>query len=172
MVRLYVFFFFSSPSFYLFKSHCSFRFLFVLLSVANADIFFDNSLVRLCKSPPALVNLTNKVFALGTWAEKTFPDDKIGLSLTLRTDSQDAWIFRPPLSPLVSSYSDFNLGAVRADNVLAAILAASGYEVSNPMFGIHAIESDRRHRQGNLYDVGGAAFGPVSNVLLSDKLTF
>ncbi len=129
--------------------------------------------MRICKDASSgLANLTNKVLALGTWSEKIFDEEQTGLSISLRTDSQDAWIFRPPISPLIVEHSNFNLGAVRADNVLAALLMAVGYDVSNPMFGIHAIEADKRNRAGNLYDVGGAAVGPVSNVLLSDELNF
>jgi hypothetical protein len=146
-----------------------------LIVIANADIYFDNSLYRVCKdtSTSALpLNMSSKAFALGTWSEVENNDGTSSLSISFRTDSQDAWMFRSPMDRRVVERSSFYLGAVRADNVIAQILLESGYEVTNPMFGLHAIESDSRTRIGNLYDLGGAAYGEMANVYLSDKMEF
>lgn len=64
--------------------------------------------------------------------------DAIGL--TLRTDSQDAWIFQSPLPDTVLASTDFQLGLPRCDNRLVEILYQHQYIIANPVFHIHAIE--------------------------------
>jgi hypothetical protein len=92
--------------------------------------------------------------------------------MNLRTDSQDAWIFQPPVNQAVIELSAFSMGIARCDNRIAEILATSGHHVYNPAFAIHAIELHSNQRQGSLYGIKGAAFGPGRNVLLSDRHLF
>ena len=134
---------------------------------ANSDIYFDKSLVRL--GDPSTLQLNNTVLALLKWRQAA---DQRGPSLSLRTDSQDAWIFQPPLHDALLSKMGFYMGAVRCDNRLADILFKAGYHVINPAFAIHAIELQSFNRQGGLYDLKGSAVGDGRNVFLSDKFVF
>jgi hypothetical protein len=72
--------------------------------LANADIYFDNSLRTF--GDFSTLDLKGEVLALLKWQD-------IGnstLSLNIRTDSQDAWIFQPPLNPKVVELATFYLG--------------------------------------------------------------
>lgn len=132
--------------------------------LANADIYFDETLERVAG---AAVDLELKVLALSKWK-------RVGesLSLSLRTDSQDSWIFRPPLNDSLVAASGFYLGAARCDNRVACLLAQAGYEVSNPVFAIRSIEIHTSEREGSLYSMRGAVKGEGAKVLLSDALSF
>ena len=140
--------------------------LILFYGTANADIYFDNSLVRL--GNPKTLQLKKKVLALLKWRPSDSGD---GLNLSLRTDSQDAWIFQTPINPELIEFSQFFLGAVRCDNRIAELLTLAGYEVINPAFAIHAIESQSGSRSG-LYDLKGAASGTGRDVLISDQYIF
>lgn len=127
--------------------------------MSNADIAFDDSLV-------AVQGLREgSVYALLKWAAQ---DDSI--SLSFRSDSQDAWIFKAPMKARVAERSDFMLGAPRCDNRLAQILHDEGYVVENPAFLIHAIEIQRAAREGSLYTTRGAVQGRGRNVLITNKV--
>ena len=90
------------------------------------------------------------------------------ISINIRVDSQDAWIFSLPLPDSIIEQSDFPLGVTRCDNRLAAIFTEQGYKVSNPsLLGIRAIERMTTYRETSLYTWDGAVFGEVKNVLLS-----
>ena len=209
-----------------------------LVIISNADVYFDCSLARICKPISNQVDMTNRVFALGTWEQKLVISPKeqttsssssssssssassshytttssphtttssssdsnsvtnsdsysvtnsdsysggagssevgaatgAGASMLLRTDSQDAWIFRSPMRSDVVLNTNFFIGAVRADNVLAGILTSLHYSVINPMFGVHAFESDRSSR-GPFYGSKDSVLGPMMDVLVSDKMT-
>ena len=72
--------------------------------LCNSDIAFDGSLSSLL--PSSTLDLRSHVLALSKWVEEGNPvsdDERVRreyyegrLSLVLRTDSQDAWIFRAP----------------------------------------------------------------------------
>jgi len=132
--------------------------------LANSDIYFDNSLVRL--GDTRTLQLNRQVLVLTKWT----PADN-GVNMNLRTDSQDAWIFQPPMNTSVIAQSDFYLGAVRCDNRIAEILHTSGHPLINPSFAIHAIELQTLQRTG-IYDLKGAAMGDVRDVFFSDKHIF
>jgi hypothetical protein len=91
-----------------------------IVIVANADIYFDDTIRAILSSPKMHDNST--VIALTKW----FPRDEY-LSLLLRTDSQDAWIFKSPLPQAVIEQSNFPLGAVKCDNRLANIFESASY---------------------------------------------
>ena len=130
--------------------------------VANADIYFDSSLHRLVNS-----RLNNTIIALLKWR-----DEGNSLSINLRTDSQDSWIFHSPLPSNLVDEVNFILGAPRCDNRLARVFRDFGYDVINPAFALHSIEVQRAARQGTLYNTKGAVIGPGYNVLLSDSHFF
>lgn len=96
--------------------------------VSNSDIFFDSTINVATSSP-----LSNTIIALSKWnavsvensENGTVMDDKI--SLSLRADSQDAWVFRTPVPESVIAQSEFYLGAPRCDNRIARIFADAGY---------------------------------------------
>ncbi len=153
----------------------------------NADIYFDDSLLRL--GDPQTLNLHNQVLALMKWTkqpqqpqnpqsqkekfqQEQEQESHVELQLQLRTNSQDAWIFQPPLNASVVEQSDFFMGVARCDNRLADILTLSGHPVVNPAFAIHAIEIHSGVRQGSLYNPKGAPIGDVRDVLLSDRYLF
>jgi predicted O-linked N-acetylglucosamine transferase (SPINDLY family) len=94
------------------------------------------------------------------------------LTLNLRTDAQDAWVFQPPLSTSVTPLARFPLGVPRCDNRIAEVLEQAGHHVYNPVFAIHAIEMHSAARGSSLYALQGAAVGDGRFVLLSDRHTF
>ena len=134
---------------------------------ANADIYFDDSLGLL--GDPRNLDLEGGVLALLKWTESS-----TGFaSLSLRTDSQDAWVFQPPLGPRVAAESAFVLGVAKCDNRIAEVLRSNGHPVSNPAFSLHAIEVHNSQREGRgFYGMKGSPSGPYSDVLLSDRKAF
>lgn len=84
--------------------------------IANTDIHFD-----------ATLNLVNGMH----------PHQVYALSRTdhLSWDSQDAWIFRGPVKPVLG---DFGLGIPGCDNRIAYVLQEAGYNVTNPAMSIQA----------------------------------
>lgn len=129
--------------------------------LANADIYFDNSLSSLDGKalPPNLLLAISK-----------YREIHGEISFSFRTDSQDAWIFNPiDLPRNLLDQMNFPLGAVRADNVLAGLWRSnSSLMITNPALFIRAIEKESRTRNGSLYSIAGGAFGPMANVFLSD----
>jgi hypothetical protein len=100
-----------------------------------------------------------------------------GARLNLRTDSQDSWVFQPPMSGYVVDHSDFLMGAPRCDNRLARLLHDAGYAVLNPAFALQSIEVQSTVRSdvgpsGAIYGMKRAVFGPVRDVPLSDMFNF
>lgn len=87
--------------------------------VANADIFFDESLRRVQHSSKISPSI---VLALSKWIS-----EGSSITLPIRADSQDAWIFRSPVSENVIAQSDFYFGLPKCDNRLAKVLGDSGY---------------------------------------------
>lgn len=103
-----------------------------IVVVANADVFFDESLNLLGDFPTQ-----EQVYAL-------LRRDRTNLTsrwrLHIRTDMQDAWVFRTPMRLTSANYS---FGFLGADNRLALDLRKVGYRVTNPalrirMFHMHA----------------------------------
>ena len=94
--------------------------------IANADIFFDETLALIESEP-----LDGKMLCLSRWDE-----DSNGILRHLdRPDSQDAWIFEPPLPRIAS---DFFLGKPGCDNRLAYEVACAGLAVLNPSRSLRA----------------------------------
>jgi len=92
--------------------------------LANSDIYFDSSLSALARNL-----MPNQCAALSRWDVQ--PD---GTSrLFDRNDSQDAWVFRGKIRPIVP---DFCMGIPRCDNRMLYELRAAGYEVINPAFSV------------------------------------
>eukprot|EP01038_Epipyxis_sp_PR26KG_P006209 gene6209-8553_t len=168
--------------------------------LANADIYFDHTLARLSNvsmnkkeishNNDNINNNNNNnnsdeghhsktVFALLRWKDRLVPYNNTSnevpdnqIILTLRADSQDAWIFRPPLDSSFIEQTDFALGLPRCDNHIAYLLSKFSYDVINPVFAIHAIELDTSNRGNHLYGTKDAVFGSVRDVLLSDRMVF
>jgi protein O-GlcNAc transferase len=132
------------------------------------------------------------VLTLSKWT-KPFGDSTTQLAISLRSDSQDAWIFRLPLRPFVLpinmnpivAEANFPLGAARCDNRLASVFNDYGYETLNTAFLVRAIESKYKHNDTNsndshpeeefrsgsgLYGFRGSALGEGKNVIISDVL--
>ena len=87
--------------------------------VANADIYFDDSL-RIIQHSTKL--LPSTVVALSKWK-----NGGSTITLPIRADSQDVWIYQSPMKDDVISQAEFYLGAPKCDNRLAKILADAGY---------------------------------------------
>jgi hypothetical protein len=150
--------------------------------LANADIYFDETLYRL--GDCSALDLHGNVLALLKWVEarpspsssssSSSSDISSSISLHLRSDSQDAWIFQAPLSisPALLSSANFPFGIARCDNRIAAILKKAGHKIINPAFAIHAIEISSGSRLRNLYESKGAALGQGLNVYLTDQHMF
>mmetsp|Transcript_26112 Transcript_26112/g.57823 ORF Transcript_26112/g.57823 Transcript_26112/m.57823 type:complete len:91 (-) Transcript_26112:3066-3338(-) len=87
-----------------------------------------------------------------------------------RTDSQDAWVFQPPMRPEVVARSDFHLGRACCDNCLAYLLREANYTVLNAAFAVRAIEF--RHPAPDVYSTLGAVQGQGADLLLCDQFVF
>ncbi len=94
--------------------------------VANADIFFDDTLTRLKN-----YDLSEKLLCLSRW------DVHADGSATLfeHPSSQDAWIFKAPIR---SFECDFHLGVLGCDNRLAWEAEQAGLKLANPSRTIRA----------------------------------
>ncbi|MDQ1639052.1 MAG: hypothetical protein QOF62_2391 [Pyrinomonadaceae bacterium] len=88
--------------------------------IANADIFFDDTLARLDG-----YDLSGKLLCLSRW--DVHADGSA--SLFEHPGSQDAWIFK---APVPSFPCDFHLGLLGCDNRLAWEAEQAGLLVSNP----------------------------------------
>lgn len=94
--------------------------------IANADIYFDESLAHL-----NVVPLDGKLLCLSRWdvhADGTS-------HLFAHTYSQDAWIFQAPIRPFKN---DLLIGTPRCDNRIAWEARRAGLAVSNPSRTIRA----------------------------------
>ena len=94
--------------------------------VANADIFFDETLGRLNG-----YDLNGKLLCLSRWNVQ--PDGST--QLLEHSYSQDAWIFQTPIPEI---NCDFYLGLPACDNRLAWEAEQAGLEISNPARTLHA----------------------------------
>jgi hypothetical protein len=144
-----------------------------VLAAVNADIHFDSTLSRVAafcppgaRSSGAIPNMRNRVFALLKWQADVSAEDALP-SITVRTDSQDAWIFQAPIKQEVLHSTDFYLGQPKCDNRLVRVLQQAGYQVSNPAFAVRAIEYPY-HFEVPVYDAQQAVPGEVADLLLSD----
>ncbi len=152
--------------------------------LANADIYLDTSVRRLFSLSGKPLLPHNMMLALLKWIEI----DGV-LSIPIRTDSQDIWIFRSPLggnysqsedmNALIDEGSDFFLGLPRCDNRIAYLFSETvqakglNMSVSNPVFHIHGIEIQRTSRPaGSLYGMKGAVQGQGKNILIAETLPF
>lgn len=148
--------------------------------VSNADIYFDHSLSLLLEHP-----FPNKIaLALLKWIDHSsnefLPVSDISeshISLQLRTDSQDSWIFKSPLPELLlSEDTAFPLGVPRCDNRIALLFEKAGMQVFNPALFVHGIEIQPRdlyaggRDQANLYSHERSVNLPGRNVYLLDSL--
>jgi len=143
--------------------------------IANADIYFDDTLASIRHSSlsqwPSAINgrphqtdapVKPKLIALSKWR----PKDQY-ISLLLRVESQDAWIFTLPIPDEIVEITNFNLGAPRCDNRLAKIFQEFDYDVLNPVFLIHAIESQANLKNIMNYDYFSSVPGTTSPVLFT-----
>jgi hypothetical protein len=133
--------------------------------LANADVYFDETLFRLTATRP---NLNNKVLALLKWSSRFHAQSR---TINLRIDSQDSWVFRPPVYDEVLQLSDFRLGVPKCDNRVAAIFQQANYTVVNAAFAVRAIELQTEERKENLYGTKDTVVGRGTNLLISDVFT-
>lgn len=87
--------------------------------VANADIYFDESLRQVQHS--SKIN-SSTVLALSKWIS-----EGSSITLPIRADSQDAWVFQTPVNVNVIAQSNFFFGLPKCDNRLAKVFGDSGY---------------------------------------------
>lgn len=109
--------------------------------IANADIHFDDTLVRIPKILLQNDNGKDKLIALLRWERNYKTNTWVWQP---RTDSQDAWIFQITKQQLflkkdIISKLDFELGTPACDNRLVNIFESSGIEVINPSLDIKAL---------------------------------
>jgi hypothetical protein len=105
--------------------------------VANADIYLDEQAQLFRNWLPS----NKTVFMLAPWDVSA-----TGASILRdRNDSQDSWVFRGNVIPVVANYP---AGVPRCDNRLAYELASAGYRVENPSFSVrtnHLHAGERNH---------------------------
>ena len=120
------------------------------VAVANADIYFDETLARLIG-----YDLSGKLLCLSRWDVQ--PDGST--TFFEHPSSQDAWIFKAPIPQM---NCDFHLGLPACDNRLAWEAEHAGLEVSNPGRTLHAnhLHLSRIHR----YHEGQRLSGPVKSI--------
>lgn len=94
--------------------------------IANADIFFDQTLARLDGQ-----NLADRLLCLSRW--DVLPDGSV--RFFEHPASQDAWVFQTPLREFPCA---FHLGLPGCDNRLAWEAAQAGLELSNPSRSLRA----------------------------------
>jgi hypothetical protein len=94
--------------------------------IANADIFFDDSLALIDN-----ISLSGRMLCLCRWDENS---DGLPAHFD-RPDSQDAWIFEAPL-PRIEA--EFHLGVPGCDSRLAFEASKAGLTVSNPSRSVRA----------------------------------
>jgi hypothetical protein len=94
--------------------------------IANADIFFDETLALLADAP-----LERAMLCLSRWDESA---DGAPRHFD-RPDSQDAWVFEAPVAPVAA---DFCLGVPGCDNRLAWEAERAGLAVTNPSRSVRA----------------------------------
>ncbi|CAM9618058.1 unnamed protein product [Sphacelaria rigidula] len=171
-----------------------------VVALANSDIFFDQSLARL--GDPATLDMTSRVFALGTW-QSTLTVDQGGAIMDAtvggvnatflpRVDSQDAWIFRSPLKESVLALAGFEMGRPRCDGRLARVFMDAGYVVTNPALSIvaHHLHSaapvslnsrsgatstwrrEKKDTNSGTYSGDTQVPGDIASVLISDQWLF
>lgn len=97
-----------------------------LVAIANADIFFDETLGLLDAVP-----LAGTFLCLSRWDERTDGNPEHYDNPC----SQDAWIFEAPIPKIAS---DFRLGVPGCDNRLAYEAERAGLAVSNPSRSLRA----------------------------------
>jgi hypothetical protein len=96
-----------------------------LVSIANADIFFDETLALLADMP-----MTGQMLCLSRWNET--PAGPVHFD---QPNSQDAWIFEAPV-PHIDC--DFPLGKLSCDSRLAYEAEKAGLVLSNPSKSVRA----------------------------------
>jgi hypothetical protein len=129
--------------------------------VANADIYFGDDLTRL-----DAVDLAGKLLCLSRWDAQRDGSAR----LFEHGESQDAWIFDPPIAAFPC---DFHLGVPGCDNRLAWEAAHAGLAVENPARSLRAYHLHlsgvrrygERHRiGGNVLSVPAGFLGPAVDV--------
>ena len=140
-----------------------------VVAIANADIFFDESLLHL--GDTRSLDLDKKVLALTRWEWtcgllETSIRRRDCVEFHPRIDSQDVWIFRTPLTVM----ADVELGRPRCDNHIAALLAKN-YQLSSPSLLIRAIHIQTpRNKTLRSYTSKEEIKGASRYIPLSDQL--
>lgn len=109
--------------------------------IANSDLYFDDTLV------PLLNFLrSGQCAALSRWDVQADGSAR----LFDRNDSQDVWVFKGRIRPVVC---DYLIGVPRCDNRLLQELRQAGYEVINPAFSVrtcHLHSGERTEYPGKI----------------------
>src|ERR1051325_11640050 len=118
--------------------------------IANADIYFDETLTRLRG-----YDLNRKLLCLSRWDVRS---DR-STALFEHPSSQDAWIFQAPVPHM---NCDFYMGVPACDNRLAWEAEQAGLEISNPARTLHAnhLHLSQIHR----YTERQRLSGPVKSI--------
>lgn len=74
-----------------------------------------------------------------------------------RNDSQDVWVFKGRIRPVVS---DYLIGVPRCDNRMLHELQQAGYEVINPAFSVRAVHLHLGQREEYPAEIKGAFVEP------------
>lgn len=113
------------PTYQFFFEYCNENFPDSKCIVSNTDIIFNESLIHVDNH-----FFNNDFLALTRWDMFRLEEpDKFGLRFFNVIMSQDAWIFK---TPITIKDCDFGLGILGCDNVIAYRAHDSGYNVKNP----------------------------------------
>ena len=126
--------------------------------IANSDIYLDQSIRALVQTLKA-----NQCAALARWDVTA----NNSVSLFDRNDSQDVWVFKGKIRPVVSNYL---MGVPRCDNRLLYELRAAGYEVINPAFSVRAHHLHNGERGEYPGEIQGLHVDPPYNYLWPHNL--
>lgn len=121
------------------------RYLDQKIIIANADIFFNDTLYALYE-----YDLEHKFLGLTRWDLK----ENSVLKFYNKINSQDAWIFKSPIRKFEKS--TYKLGTLQCDNHIAYQAKKAGYLVQNPCLTIQAchlhLSDTRNYSQERLND--------------------
>ncbi|MBF83864.1 MAG: hypothetical protein CL489_05240 [Acidobacteria bacterium] len=125
-----------------------------LCVLCNNDISFDDSLDQIKTAKD--FNLEDHFICLTRWDVMRDNSLKFKQPVRIRKNSQDAWIFKPPLPAKMLEKGGFYMGRPGCDGMVSYLATISGLKVFNPSETVKAKHLhlskyrtyDRKHRMG------------------------
>jgi len=123
--------------------------------LCNNDISFDESLDLLRRTKG--FNLDGHFVCLTRWNEKIDQSTSFFQPARIRQNSQDAWIFKPPLPMKMVEKGGFYMGRPGCDGMVAYLAAISNLKLLNPSKVV--VAKHRHHSKYRTYKCGKHRIG-------------